>query len=85
MFAVAGMWVWHQRAAFESFLCHLLAGMMNPKHLEQCLAHSKHQMNIPMTAVHQEIFLRPPVHGPVHVSTVVLRFGNWRDQPLNLK
>lgn len=47
---VRGMWIWHQRAAFESWLCHLLAGMMNAKQLEWCLARGKHPMNIQTTA-----------------------------------
>ena len=68
VFVVRGSWIWRQRAAFESWLCHLLAGMMNAKHLERCLARGKHQMNVQMTALHQEIILTPPLLGPTHIG-----------------
>lgn len=65
---VRGMWVWHQRAAFESWLCLVLAGMMNAKRLERCLARGKHPTNVQTTARQQEMILTPPPLGPTHIG-----------------
>ena len=45
------------RATFKSWLHLLVAGMMNAKHLKQVLACVKHQMNVRMAALDQEIIL----------------------------